>query len=344
MHKYEIHGAQVLFTSLSALLGVLDDIVSDTAFYHAYFAIDALDECQLDSLKDFLRYLNQNIEPRAKNRIQWHKIKWLFTSRDEPTVRESLHSALLVDLEENSIHVDKAVDEYITLEVQELNKKKNYSPDLHKYVEDYIRKNANGTFLWAWLACKELAKPEILRSESKGVLLDLPPGLVPLYGRILRHVTDLGNPRSISVVIRILSTVLVAARPLRLTELAIAANLPEASRGNEEDILDCVRQCGSFLIIPPRDYLQSAGVSFVHQSVKDYLAPTYCPEPGFCWNSTNSGPMYCQAPESCECPKSAFLRGIIPVLQCIRHHFFRSIFPRRIQLWPRLALSTSQPT
>ena len=312
MHKYKIQGAQVLFTSLSALWGVLDDIVSDTALYRAYFAIDALDECQLDSLKGFLRHLDLSIDPRAKNRTHWHKIKWLFTSRDEPTVRESLHSALLVDLEKNSIHVDKAVDEYITLEVQELNKKKNYSSNLRKYVEDYIRKYANGTFLWVWLACKELAKPEILRSESKGVLLDLPPGLVPLYGRILRRITDLENPKSISVVIRILSTVLVSARPLRLRELAIAANLPETSRGNEEDILDYVRQCGSLLIIPPSDYLQSAGVSFVHQSVKDYLAPTYCPEPGFCWNSTNSGPMYCQAPESCECPKKCLSEGDYP--------------------------------
>lgn len=134
--------------ALHSLLEVFDRTLNDPRF-HAYFVIDALDECSEESrdiLKNYLKSLRTSKDEKVRS-----KIKWLVTVRNDI---ELWGGALTVSLEENSKHVNKAVDQYVGDRVKELALAKEYDCELRASVEKYLRERANGTFLWAALACK----------------------------------------------------------------------------------------------------------------------------------------------------------------------------------------------
>jgi hypothetical protein len=96
------------------------------------------------------------------------------------------------------------------------------------------------------------------------VLQALPPGLDPLYDRMMSqiHVQDAETAQYCRDALEMMS---LAFRPLQLEELAIAAGLPSGRFTGEEAMPDLVSRCGSFLTV------RKGVVSFVHLSAKDYL-------------------------------------------------------------------------
>ena len=65
---------------------------------------------------------------------------------------------------------------------------------------------------------------------------------------------------------RVLSTAIVAYRPLRLTEIGHLSGLPEQILKSTENVRKIVAKCGSFLTV------QDDQIYLVHQSAKDYLS------------------------------------------------------------------------
>ena len=253
--RYDTVGKR-LFEGLNsqyALLDVLLNILKDPSLGSVCLMIDALDECdsRIHGLLEWIIERNSEISP---------KIKWLVTSRNEPAFTERLgHGQQLhTSLELNSSHVTRAVAIFIDYKVRELAGLKFYNSKLQAFIRDSLLQKAEGTFLWVALVCKELRRAR--RGKERAFLQATPAGLVPLYERMLNQVLHQGDENDIESCRRILCSITLAFRPLRLKEIAVFATIPES----EIEIL--VDYCGSFITI------REETAYLIHQSAKDYLS------------------------------------------------------------------------
>jgi hypothetical protein len=143
--------------------------------------------------------------------------------------------------------------------VLQLAQQKKYGDQTREAIVDYLSSNANDTFLWVALVCKELVS--VSGWEAEEVLRSFPPGLDALYKQMLDQI----HPRTTKLCKSILAVVSVVYRPITLDELASFVDIPPRSSGNYKVWEEIVRRCGSFLTLRDRT------ISFVHQSAKDFL-------------------------------------------------------------------------
>ncbi|KAH0545394.1 hypothetical protein FGG08_000535 [Glutinoglossum americanum] len=251
--------------ALYALWRILQNMLQHPTDDALYLMVDALDECEVESRMALLKLMEPYINGTAdgKHSTPNTNVKWLFTSRNERLIDESLTGALDISLEANSPHVTNDVKKFIAEKLQQLTFNKGYDCELQESIRSELQQKAGDTFLWASLACSELEKAESIWAEE--VLATLPPGLDSLYRRILEQILNNKHQGSQQIVKDILCSVIATFRPLTLQELAVMADLPMKHRNHPEYLLEYVSQCGSFLTI------RHETVNFVHQSAKDYL-------------------------------------------------------------------------
>jgi hypothetical protein len=259
---YDNEGSRLFegFYGLCALWKVLLDIAQDPLLPQVYLMIDALDECSAYQV-EFLRLLT------GGDGASCSKVKWLITSRNEPQIQQMLDENNLIrhtSLELHSRHVSDAVRDFIDFKMLKIQKLRKYDDGLRRSVESYLHENANGTFLWVALVCQRLEKTPVRRTLS--VLKEFPPGLEPLYGRMLGQIWHMEDQEDIEHCRKILCAATLAYRPLHLNEFIFTADLPDTFSNHLMDIEELVALCGSFLTI------RGDVVYFVHQSAKDYLS------------------------------------------------------------------------
>jgi hypothetical protein len=188
------------------------------------------------------------------------------TSRNVPDIERYLHPDSLdvkVSLELSASHVSKAVAAFVDFKVQRLADVQKYDPETRTEVQQLLRAKAEGTFLWVSLVCKELESVPLYRTRS--VLRELPPGLDPLYDRMMTQIVAQKDAQTTRFCTDTLRSVTLAYRPLRLDEIAVAAGLPTNEFSSAQEVIDLVGRCGSFLTI------REGVVFFVHLSAKDYF-------------------------------------------------------------------------
>lgn len=272
-NEYEKQREQ-LFTSrnsLQTLWRIFHTIVKNSHLQELYVVIDALDECDMDSMETLLVLLEPYIELQEDDLGQSDQkylgcpIKWLLTSRNELRIKQPLTGSLAISLEENASHVDDVVLKFIDVKVKQLTRVKHYDETLRNLVEEKLREKAEGTFLWVALACRELSKPSVLSVNTEEVLLQLPSGITPLYTRIMDQVLTSSDEKSTLYIKSILQSMVVALRPLTLPELAVVAGLPKQYQRNIRVLEEYVEQCGSMVTVRQRQ------AHFVHLSAKTYL-------------------------------------------------------------------------
>jgi ankyrin repeat protein len=273
--EYERQGVHLLTSphAIQTLWRILRHIIKYPNVDSVYIVIDALDECEPNSIEAFLSLLEPFVDSDTDNsnyteelpKDQSSRIKWLLTSRNEDTIKQRLSRALDISLESNSLHVSNAVRRFIDVRVKQLKKAKCYDASLSQFVEETLRQRSEGTFLWVALACRELSKPTVRLINTKTVLLKLPSGLTPLYNRIIEQILGVEDEELASHAKAILKSMVVAFRPLNLQELAITADLPKEHHHDLDILNEYVNLCGS--IVTTRQ--QTA--YFVHQSAKFYI-------------------------------------------------------------------------
>ncbi|KAJ5823607.1 NACHT-domain-containing protein [Penicillium robsamsonii] len=233
------------------LVDILEKILQDLSQRTTYLIVDALDECKYDR-KNLVELITNSAFPN---------VKWVVSSRNWGEFKDNLGASAKVELhlEENQEAVSQAVRDFIGIKMEELASKKGYSPEVQRYLSE----NSQDTFLWVALVCKRLAKPKYQSWNAEELLRQFPPGLEPLYERMIDRVRNSPNFRSCSGILAVVS---IVHRPITLKELGVLAVLPS---GLPRDCISAleflVNQCGSFLGI------QKGIVSFVHKSAKDYL-------------------------------------------------------------------------
>ena len=129
-------------------------------------------------------------------------------------------------------------------------------------MQQLLRDKAEGTFLWVSLVCRELEGVPLYRTRE--VLQALPPGLNPLYERMMAHIKA-QDAKTAGYCKAALQLITLAFRPLQLGELAVAAGLPRDQFRDVQAVADLVGRCGSFLTV------REGVVSFIHLSARDYF-------------------------------------------------------------------------
>lgn len=261
--------------SLHSLWRIFQNITKHQSLPRVFVIIDALDECDVESLEAILTLIDPDADaPPESLSVKYRsteavdhqpKVRWLLTSRNEIIIKQLLTGSLEISLEENHIQVDDSVSRFIGVKMDQLQRRKGYDHKLHEFVEKSLRQKAEGTFLWVALACRELSKPTVLSVNTKNVLLKLPSGILPMYGRIMEQIIGFEDEEVADYAKALLRSMAISLRPLALNELAIMANLPDEHRYNANLVREYVNICSS--IVTVRDNI----AYFVHLSAKTYI-------------------------------------------------------------------------
>ncbi|KAJ5646724.1 Vegetative incompatibility protein HET-E-1 [Penicillium lividum] len=255
--RYDQAG-KTLFEDINAwnvLSKIFADILRDPVLQHVYLVIDALDEC-ITGLHFLLDLIVQESSTHSHT-------KWVVTSRNWPDIKEHLDTATqiaVISLELNEASVSDAVRKFIQHKVDQLKKVKKYEDEVRDVVCGHLLGNSQGTFLWVALVCQDLSRTS--RRHVLKKLKELPPGLDALYCRMIDQVR---KSEDAELCKRILAVMSIVYQPIALLELAALIGTPDDLSDDQQDLLEIIATCGSFLT------LHENVIAFVHQSAKDFL-------------------------------------------------------------------------
>ncbi|EXU99026.1 ankyrin repeat protein [Metarhizium robertsii] len=220
--------------------------------------IDGLDECDGESTGMLVGKFCDFFSPDKSNKM----LKLAIVSRK----LKGLEAFCQVNLDhDDEGHVSDDIANFVSAKVEELDKVQDFGC-IREQVETTLGHGANGTFLWVSLVIMELLKKTTC-TEILDSLEEFPPGLDAMYGRMLQKMKNsLGLVAS-----KILRWVVMATRPLTLSELAKAVQVrPLASLSAEKVMSDYITLCEPMLRVLKVGEEKEI-VDLVHQSARDYL-------------------------------------------------------------------------
>ncbi|KAK2486218.1 hypothetical protein H9L39_00145, partial [Fusarium oxysporum f. sp. albedinis] len=251
---FEDHNAWV------ALCRIFKTVLDDERLREVIIVIDAIDECVVEREKLLEFICDVSAGSRAK---------LLVSSRPSPRIEKVLQGhgerSTILALEQNDPLISQAVNHFIERRVEDLAKHPPYNddPDICGEITEHLTKNAEGTFLWVALVCKELSSNDVdRRSHVRAILNNSPPGLDKLYDRML---VSIWESRDFALCAEILAATSIAKRHVTLEELLCIVDPAIGSDIKLTELEQVIVSCGSFL------YLQKGVVKFIHQSAVDFL-------------------------------------------------------------------------
>ncbi|KAL4964643.1 uncharacterized protein BDV14DRAFT_73975 [Aspergillus stella-maris] len=219
--------------------------------------LDGLDECEKESLGQLLdavgNHLSKSVE-KARPRL-----KLIILSRPQPAVLESkLGHYKQIQLDTFNMEISHDVKRYIFAKVAELASEQNLSNEMIAQVQQALLAGADGTFLWVGFVVNELQGRSWSRIDE--VLCHVPKGLGGVYRRLLQQIGDK------EALAPILQWVVLAARPLTLEELTVAAGIKAAGTLSATQVTKNRLILGGLLVKVEGDV-----VNLVHESAKEFL-------------------------------------------------------------------------
>jgi hypothetical protein len=256
--KYDQAGNAV-FQDANAWVALSDIFTSMTKDVQTgYIIVDGLDECVVDLPK----LLDLIVGTTA---LSTH-VKWLVSSRNEAYIEQKFkafsdESKLSLELGHNAEQVAQAVDVYIDHKLSQIESLQEVG--LQEQVRCELRKKANGTFLWVALVMQKLEEPQSW--DPLAIVQEAPAGLDQLYDRMVGQIQQLKG-KNAEICQLLLSTAVVAYRPLYLVEMGSLRGLQNPATVLADTVRKIITMCGSFLTVCNEQ------IYFVHQSAKDYLS------------------------------------------------------------------------
>lgn len=263
LHKYILPSYKVqkqnLFSSSSfdTLWRAFEGMVRDPITGTAYCILDGLDECEESSAELLLEKFQKLFIPPSTCYLNL-----IILSRDFPDIfQQTLMPFARIRLDPDAdAEVYGDIDRFIATKVDELALLQRYPEQLRETVKAVFRDRAQGTFLWVGIVAQVLRK--VKKSEVEATLKKFPRGLNGMYGRMLLQIEQ--DQRDIAA--QILRWVVMAARPLTVTDLAAATNV--VTSPDEEVMSERISSCG-YLLSVSGEHVRT--VNLIHQSAKDYL-------------------------------------------------------------------------
>ena len=272
-----------LFTdrSFQGLWRIFENMVRDPILGTVYCVLDGLDECDETSLKILLERLAALLSSETNESPVCH-LNLIVLSRDLPDLFPKLLSnfpRIRLDLDADS-EINNDIYYFIEKKVDELSVYGQYPEPLRVHVKKVFQSRAQGTFLWVGIVAKELEKYKATQVEQ--ALNSFPPGLDELYARMLLQI----DSKQREIAAKILRWVVMAVRPLTLSELSVVLDItvePDGAFSLDEVIRDQVSCCGYLITLTKVEvgFEDEVGlkdevslkdeIRLLHQSTKDYL-------------------------------------------------------------------------
>ncbi|TGJ83961.1 hypothetical protein E0Z10_g4814 [Xylaria hypoxylon] len=266
MEQFDKDG-EGLINSTRSLWNVLENAAKDTQAGPVIMVLDALDECIESEFEDLMR----NLESQSSH----GKLKYLLTSRPYEQIVSKFQR--LIDTfpyvripgEEESETISQEVNHVIKYRVEKLAKEKRLSDKVKGRLTERLLGIPHRTYLWVYLVFDYL-ETERFKMTERGIdstIETLPKNIYQAYEKILNKSKE--DP----MVRKALSIVLVASRPLRISEMNVALNINTATKSiqdldleEDEDFkLRLTSWCGLFVSI------YHGRVYFLHQTAREFL-------------------------------------------------------------------------
>ncbi|OAQ61385.1 ankyrin repeat-containing protein [Purpureocillium lilacinum] len=219
--------------------------------------LDGLDECEKESLSQLLDAVGNYLSKTGETARP--RLKFIILSRPQPAVLESkLGQYQRIQLDTSDTEISHDVERYIFAKVAELASEQNLSAEMVAQVQQTLLAGADGTFLWVGFVANELQG----RSWSKidDILRHVPKGLGGIYQRLLQQISDK------EALVPILQWVVLAARPLTLEELTVAAGIKKTETLPATQVTKNLLKFGGLLVKVEGDV-----VNLVHESAKEFF-------------------------------------------------------------------------
>ncbi|KAM0194347.1 hypothetical protein ACHAPI_007108 [Fusarium lateritium] len=271
-----------------------------------YCVLDALDECDKESLSSLLFKVKTLFDP-SQNDNALNSFKLIIASREQPLpLPQSLSEFPRITLGD----LGRDIELYITEKVNHLARSKNIqgSP-IQQRIESALKRGAEGTFLWVSYVTQDLEQKTL--DEIDAALTQLPPGLYDIYDRVVSKV----KTETRGYVAEMIRWILRTAQPLNISELCDAIEVkPTDFLTREQVCLGYVQSCDHLLQLQAYDWdremwtaykqydtnsaQDSTGsidigqlqTTFLHQSAKDFfLAQRISSIPFLCLADTQKG-------------------------------------------------------
>ncbi|RWA09407.1 hypothetical protein EKO27_g5694 [Xylaria grammica] len=270
-----------LINSTSSLWTVLENAVKDPRAGPLIMVLDALDECVDSELEDLIR--------NVKKQSDYAGLKYLLTGRPYEQIVSQFQSLLetfpyvRIPGEEESETISQEVNHVIQYRVEKLAHEKGLSDKVKGRLAERLLGIPHRTYLWVYLVFDYL-KTENFKKTEKGIdstIEEMPKTVYQSYEQILNKSKD--HP----MVRMALSIVLVADRPLTISEMNVALNVHTSNSFNDLDLEDeddfksrLKSWCGLFLSI------YHGKIYFFHQTAREFLSALPSPAtipPGIRW-------------------------------------------------------------
>lgn len=180
---------------LATLWRSLQSMLNDASVESVYFLVNAFDETDGETRKEFLDLLEPYLESGEEMNSEDTMVKWVFLSRSgRPDIEKCLTKGLVICMEdkENAAFVNDEVKREISRQVDELAIEHSYNDALTYLVKRYIYAKAEGNYIYAHLVVQELRNLEPSQrniSTIRKFLEDLPYGLTDIFQFIRRRVS-----------------------------------------------------------------------------------------------------------------------------------------------------------
>ncbi|KAI6754076.1 hypothetical protein HG530_013252, partial [Fusarium avenaceum] len=225
--------------SFETLWRIFLDMLAVLENEKVYCVLDALDECDEESLSTLLFKIKTLFDPSRDNEAR-KCLRLIIASREHPlSLTQNLSAFPRISLDD----LGHDIQLYIAEKVDHLARVKNIqgSPLQHR-IETALEEGAGGTFLWVSYVAQDLEQKTL--DEIDTAVNHLPRGLYAIYDRIISKIEN----ETRGGIVEMLRWILLAARPLTISELCNAIDVKSTDFLTREQIcLGYVQSCGHLL-------------------------------------------------------------------------------------------------
>ncbi|SPJ88930.1 related to ankyrin 3 [Fusarium torulosum] len=248
-------------SSFNTLWKVFQDMIMASNFHTIYCIIDALDECEDNSLAILLKKFKKLSQC---SKVSSTKLKLICLSRRFPErIPESLDSFTKVELDMMTAGKED-VRRFISERISDLSRTKKFTSRMRKRVEEVFQEKSEGTFLWVSFMAQDLEEKPLL--DIIPSLDRLPSGLDAVYERILTQI----DFNKWEIIQKMLDWILIATRPLRIPELCEAAGVKATESMCRESVCEeLIKACGHLLLVQYHDHETIYNISKTIQHIRE---------------------------------------------------------------------------
>ncbi|KAJ8109292.1 hypothetical protein OPT61_g7566 [Boeremia exigua] len=255
------HGVDLLAPSMETCLSLLSTILNEQP---ALIVIDGIDELE-DPSKLLLELKDLVARSLSATKV-------LIASRDQPSIRPHIES--YPGLTISSAHNAEDIEAFINTSLDRAIQEKRLlggevSVELRRFMTEALVSRASSMFLWASLFIKQFCDnnryhvEEDIRRDLRKLPAELPSLLQQIYGRIEEYPSVAKQLTK-----NIISWLLVAQRPLTISELAFFSEGGTSLMNNRSPMTQKILDLCSGLVVPDLD---SSHLNFAHTSVREFL-------------------------------------------------------------------------